>query len=141
MLRFVFASRRGSPVGLDRIKLAIISNPDKFTAAAPYTFLVASLLVLIFGPGRLSLDTLLAARVGAMGGSLGTRTSDRQVAAQSLTRVWQIDRRTLPAASLNQNATNARPLFRIICRGYKGRCGADRKAHRKTAGRHSTHCF
>jgi putative oxidoreductase len=44
---------------------SIISNPDKFTAAAPYTFLVASLLVLIFGPGSLSLDTLLAARVGA----------------------------------------------------------------------------
>src|SRR5271167_2916685 len=42
---------------------SIISNPDKFTAAAPYTFLVASLLVLIFGPGKLSLDTLLAKRV------------------------------------------------------------------------------
>ena len=42
---------------------SIISNPDKFTAAAPYTFLVASLLVLIFGPGKLSFDTLLAARL------------------------------------------------------------------------------
>jgi putative oxidoreductase len=63
---------------------SIISNPDKFTAAAPYTFLVASLLVLIFGPGRLSLDMLLVARVGATGGSLTTRTSDRQVATQSL---------------------------------------------------------
>jgi putative oxidoreductase len=41
---------------------SIISNPDKFTAAAPYTFLVASLLVLIFGPGRFSLDTLLTRR-------------------------------------------------------------------------------
>jgi putative oxidoreductase len=63
---------------------SIISNPDKFTAATPYTFLVASLLVLIFGPGRLSLDMLLTARVGATGGWLTTRTSDRQVAAQSL---------------------------------------------------------
>jgi putative oxidoreductase len=33
---------------------SIISNPDKFTAAAPYTFLFASLLVLIFGPGLFS---------------------------------------------------------------------------------------
>ena len=41
---------------------AVISNPDKFTAAAPYTFLFASLLVLIFGPGRFSLDTLLTRR-------------------------------------------------------------------------------
>jgi len=43
---------------------SIFSNPDKFTAAAPYTFLVASLIVLIFGPGRVSLDALLAARRG-----------------------------------------------------------------------------
>jgi len=41
---------------------SIISNPDKFTAAAPYTFLVASLLVLIFGPGRFSLDALVTRR-------------------------------------------------------------------------------
>lgn len=41
---------------------SILSNPDKFTAAAPYTFLVASLIVLIFGPGRFSVDALLAAR-------------------------------------------------------------------------------
>ena len=31
-----------------------ISNPDKFYAAAPYTFLVASLIVLVFGPGKLA---------------------------------------------------------------------------------------
>jgi putative oxidoreductase len=40
--------------------LSIFSDPDKFYAAAPYTFLIASLLVLIFGPGKFSLDTLLA---------------------------------------------------------------------------------
>ena len=38
---------------------SIISDPDKFTAAAPYTFLFASLLVLIFGPGQFSLDVLV----------------------------------------------------------------------------------
>ena len=41
---------------------SIISNPDKFAAAAPYTFLVASLLVLIFGPGGFSVDAMLARR-------------------------------------------------------------------------------
>jgi putative oxidoreductase len=41
---------------------SIISNPDKFTAAAPYTFLVASLLVLILGPGRFSLDAPVTRR-------------------------------------------------------------------------------
>ena len=38
---------------------SIFSDPDKFYAAAPYTFLVASLIVLIFGPGKICLDTLL----------------------------------------------------------------------------------
>jgi putative oxidoreductase len=38
---------------------AIFANPDKFYAAAPYTFLFASLLILFFGPGKLSLDSLI----------------------------------------------------------------------------------
>ena len=42
---------------------SIISSPDKFMAAAPFTFLVASLIVLIFGPGKASLDALLAERL------------------------------------------------------------------------------
>jgi putative oxidoreductase len=60
---------------------SIISNPDKFTAAAPYTFLVASLLVLIFGPGKLSLDTLLAKRVSTTNVSINKRTPTQQFAA------------------------------------------------------------
>jgi putative oxidoreductase len=38
--------------------LSIFSDPDKFSAAAPFTFLVASLIVLLFGPGKIALDTL-----------------------------------------------------------------------------------
>ena len=38
---------------------SIFSDPDKFYAAAPYTFLVASLIVLFFGPGKFAVDTLL----------------------------------------------------------------------------------
>jgi putative oxidoreductase len=38
---------------------AIGSEPDKFVTAAPFLFLFASLLVLVFGPGKLSLDALL----------------------------------------------------------------------------------
>ena len=38
---------------------SIFSDPDKFYAAAPYTFLIASLIVLIFGPGKVALDTVL----------------------------------------------------------------------------------
>jgi putative oxidoreductase len=43
---------------------SIFSDPDKFYAAAPYTFLIASLIVLIFGGGKLSLDTVLARVAG-----------------------------------------------------------------------------
>jgi putative oxidoreductase len=47
-------------VTADREALSsIFSDPDKFTAAAPYVFLVASLIVLLFGPGIFSLDALL----------------------------------------------------------------------------------
>jgi putative oxidoreductase len=38
---------------------SVISDPDKFYAAAPYTFLFASLIVLIFGPGLFSVDALI----------------------------------------------------------------------------------
>jgi putative oxidoreductase len=39
--------------------LSVFSDPDKFSAAAPYTFLIASLIVLVFGPGKIAVDTLL----------------------------------------------------------------------------------
>lgn len=39
--------------------LSFFSDPDKFSAAAPYVFLIASLIVLIFGPGKFCVDYLL----------------------------------------------------------------------------------
>lgn len=39
--------------------LSIFSKPEDFYAAAPYTFLVASIIILIFGSGRYSLDYLI----------------------------------------------------------------------------------
>jgi putative oxidoreductase len=38
---------------------SIFSDPGKFYNADPYTFLFASLLILIFGPGRFALDWVL----------------------------------------------------------------------------------
>jgi putative oxidoreductase len=37
----------------------IISAPDKFLGADPYTYWFAALLILVFGPGLFSLDALL----------------------------------------------------------------------------------
>ena len=39
---------------------AIFSDPDKFVSAAPFEFMLAAIIVLIFGPGKFSLDWLLA---------------------------------------------------------------------------------
>jgi putative oxidoreductase len=38
---------------------SFFSDPDKFSSAAPYVFLFAALLVLIFGPGKFCADHLL----------------------------------------------------------------------------------
>jgi len=42
--------------------LSFFSDPDKFAAAAPYVFLIAALIILIIGPGKYSLDTVLLRR-------------------------------------------------------------------------------
>lgn len=42
--------------------LSVFSNPGSFYGADPYTFLFASLLVLIFGAGYFSLDAAIAKR-------------------------------------------------------------------------------
>jgi putative oxidoreductase len=38
---------------------SFLSDPDKFTGAAPYNYLYAFLLILFFGPGFFSLDALI----------------------------------------------------------------------------------
>ncbi len=44
----------------DRVALhSFFSDPGKFYNADPYTFLFAALLILIFGPGRFSVDLLV----------------------------------------------------------------------------------
>jgi putative oxidoreductase len=42
--------------------LSVFSDPGRFYGSAPYTFLFAAVLVLIFGPGWFAMDTLLARR-------------------------------------------------------------------------------
>jgi putative oxidoreductase len=49
---------------LDAVK-GIFSDPDAFVSAAPFQFLFASLLVLVFGPGAFSIDHLLARKLRA----------------------------------------------------------------------------
>jgi putative oxidoreductase len=46
--------------------VSIFSDPGKFYVADPYTFLFASLMVLIFGAGLYSVDTLIARHLKAL---------------------------------------------------------------------------
>jgi putative oxidoreductase len=48
--------------------VSILSDPGKFYVADPYTFLFASVLVLIFGAGLLSLDALVLQRLKGQAG-------------------------------------------------------------------------
>jgi putative oxidoreductase len=47
-------------VGDREALLSFFSDPDKFIAAAPFVFLIVSLIVLIFGTGKFSADTVIA---------------------------------------------------------------------------------
>jgi putative oxidoreductase len=39
---------------------AIFSDPDKFVSAAPFEFMLCAIIVLVFGPGKFSLDWLIS---------------------------------------------------------------------------------
>lgn len=41
---------------------SLLSDPDKFTAATPFPFLVAAAVVFLFGPGRFAVDEWIAGR-------------------------------------------------------------------------------
>jgi putative oxidoreductase len=43
---------------------SIFSDPDKFVQATPFPFLLAALIVLVFGPGLFSIDALLKRVIG-----------------------------------------------------------------------------
>jgi putative oxidoreductase len=42
----------------------IFSDPEKFTSAAPFLFLLVALIVLAFGPGTFSLDHMILKKAG-----------------------------------------------------------------------------
>jgi hypothetical protein len=43
---------------------SMFSDPDKFAKADPFPFLLAALIVLVFGAGRFSVDALIKQRLG-----------------------------------------------------------------------------
>ena len=59
--------------------LSFFSNPGKFYGDDAFTFLLASLLILIFGPGRIALDEFLQRRFAADVSPRGTAFSGSPV--------------------------------------------------------------
>jgi len=43
---------------------SVLSDPDKFTGAAPFLFLLTALVILAFGPGAFSVDYILGKKFG-----------------------------------------------------------------------------
>jgi putative oxidoreductase len=43
---------------------SIFSDPDKFVKADPFPYFVCALIVLVFGPGRFSIDALIKSKLG-----------------------------------------------------------------------------
>ncbi len=52
-------------IGDHEALFSFFSDPDKFIAAAPFAFLIASLIVLIFGAGKISVDGATAFFLGS----------------------------------------------------------------------------
>lgn len=53
---------------------SIFTDPDKFTAAAPFNFLVASLIVLIFGAGQICVDRVVTYLIEVRGAKQSQRS-------------------------------------------------------------------
>lgn len=53
---------------------SVFTDPDKFTAAAPFNFLVASLIVLIFGAGQICVDRVVTYLIEVRGAKQSQRS-------------------------------------------------------------------
>jgi putative oxidoreductase len=59
----------------------IFSEPDKFVKADPFPYLISALIVLVFGPGKLSVDALIERILGAFHRGLANRSENFCVSA------------------------------------------------------------
>jgi len=63
--------------------VSFFSDQDKFLGATPYTFLFASLMILIFGAGLFSVDTLIARYLKGRSTGRGVLQNDKMVVRSS----------------------------------------------------------
>jgi putative oxidoreductase len=62
----------------------IFSDPDKFVKADPFPYLMSALIVLAFGPGKLSVDALIKRIWGAFRRGLTNRSQNFGASATSI---------------------------------------------------------
>ena len=85
---------------------SFFSDPGKFYAADPYTFLFAALLILIFGPGKISLD--FCNRVSAYEESCGAaRLHSTLCCSSKLTRIVDCELRFFCAGTWVQRTSSS----------------------------------
>jgi putative oxidoreductase len=65
---------------------SMFSDPDKFAKADPFPFLLAALIVLVFGAGRFSVDALINRRFGRSAAETGP-ANDSNTAPMKSTKV------------------------------------------------------
>ncbi len=64
----------------------IFSEPDKFLAADPFLFLLAAVLVLVFGPGAFSLDRLIGGKLRAFAGKAAGEPESAEISVRGNAR-------------------------------------------------------
>ena len=60
IVAYLTADKEAVGALLSFLRHPLTADTDKFVNAAPFGFLLASLIILIFGPGKIALDQLLA---------------------------------------------------------------------------------
>jgi putative oxidoreductase len=74
---------------LEAVK-SIFSNPDKFLSADPFLFLYAVMLMLVFGPGRFSIDWIIGHKIAPTADGSGNAAKQKGFPASSVQLPVQI---------------------------------------------------
>jgi putative oxidoreductase len=82
---------------------ALWSNPNLFVKAPPFLYLLTALLVLLFGPGRLSIDGLIKWRLDSKGTGLGANGAPGHVPREGATENGRVIPASPPAATRGQD--------------------------------------
>jgi putative oxidoreductase len=82
---------------------ALWTNPNLFVKAPPFPYLLTALLVLLFGPGRLSIDGLIKWWLDRKGKVLGANCAPSHVPREGVTENGRVIPASPPAATQGES--------------------------------------